>query len=299
MKIASAAYPLDWFDSWNDYEEKITQWVQAAAEEGAQLLVFPEYGAMELASLGGAEAAADLEAALQVVARFRPEMDMLFMDLAFRHRLYILAPSGPVIEGAAEVRVNRATLIGPTGIIGHQDKAVMTRFEREDWHVGPGEGLRVFDTSLGRIGITICYDTEFPLLARAMCENGAMILLCPSCTDTPAGFHRVRIGAMARALENQCVSVQAATIGTAEWCPAIDENHGAAGVFGPPDLGWPESGVLASGEVNQPGWVYAEIDTDQITQSRENGGVLLFQHWPEQENQVKTVTIARETMASS
>lgn len=48
MKIAAAAYPLDWFDSFAAYEAKIATWVAEAAGQGANLLVFPEYGAMEL-----------------------------------------------------------------------------------------------------------------------------------------------------------------------------------------------------------------------------------------------------------
>ena len=43
-----------------------------------------------------------------------------------------------------------------------------------------GRAVRVFDTALGRIGILIGYDAEFPLLARAMAEAGAEVLLVPS-----------------------------------------------------------------------------------------------------------------------
>ena len=68
MKVATAAYPLDWLDSWAQYEDKIAQWVATAAGEGAKLLVFPEYGAMELATLDGAEIAGDLEQSLWSVA---------------------------------------------------------------------------------------------------------------------------------------------------------------------------------------------------------------------------------------
>lgn len=85
----------------------------------------------------------------------------------------------------------------------------MTRFEREEFGIAPGDGLRVFDTALGRIGILVCYDAEFPLIARAMVEAGAEILLVPASTETERGYWRVRIGAQARALENQCIAVQA------------------------------------------------------------------------------------------
>ena len=57
FKIAAAQYPLDQLDSAAGYEAKITRWVEEAAGAGADLLVFPEYGAMELASLAGAAVA--------------------------------------------------------------------------------------------------------------------------------------------------------------------------------------------------------------------------------------------------
>lgn len=297
ITLAAAAYPLDWLDDWAAYEAKTRAWVEEAAAAGADLLTFPEYGAMELASLGGPEVAADLERALHEVARWRDAMERHFEGLAVEFGLYILAPSGPVVIGAA--RHNRATLFGPVGRIGHQDKAIMTRFEREEWRIAAGQGLTLFETALGRIGVVICYDSEFPLLARALCAAGAEVLLVPSCTDTLAGYSRVRIGAMARALENQCVVVQAPTVGPALWCPAIDENRGAAAIFGPPDRGWPETGVIAEGAMDSPGWVFAKVELDLVAQSRRDGAVLPFAHWPEQDPQAAQIGHARENPMQS
>ena len=68
FKVAAAQYPLDWFENFSAYEDKMSRWVAQAAGEGARLLVFPEYGAMELTSLAGKEIAGDLKrsiAALQ------------------------------------------------------------------------------------------------------------------------------------------------------------------------------------------------------------------------------------------
>jgi predicted amidohydrolase len=84
--------------------------------------------------------------------------------------------------------VNRASFFGPEGPLGVQDKQVMTRFEREQWDVVPGGPLKVFDTRLGRIGVLICYDAEFPLLGRALMEAGVEILLVPSCTEALSGY---------------------------------------------------------------------------------------------------------------
>lgn len=52
IKIAAAQYPLDELNDLKAYEAKITRWVDEAVGAGAGLLVFPEYGAMELAGIG-------------------------------------------------------------------------------------------------------------------------------------------------------------------------------------------------------------------------------------------------------
>lgn len=285
MKIAAAAYPLDFLPDWDAYDRKLTDWVARAVAHGADLLVFPEYAAMELASLGGAAVAADLEAGLHEVMSHHAAVTALHCRLAAQHGVHILGGSGPAMAGGARP-VNRAVLYGPDGVIGHQDKQIMTRFEREDWDIAPGQGLWVFDTALGKIGIIICYDSEFPLLARALVEAGAEILLAPSCTEALAGYTRVKVGAMARALENQCIVVHAPTVGAAPWCPAVDMNTGAAAVYGPPDLGFPETGILAQTALNQPGWACAQIDSATISRVRREGAVLNHAHWNEQKNRL-------------
>ena len=291
MKIATSAYPLDWLNDWRAYEAKITRWVSEAAGQGADLLVFPEYGAMELASLAGKEAAADLEGGLRAVADQMPQADELHDRLARQHGVHILSASAPVWD-SGDRPVNRAGFFGPDGPLGHQDKQIMTRYERDPWNVVAGGPLRLFETALGKIGVLICYDCEFPLLARALVDAGAEILLVPSCTEAMTGYSRVRIGAMARALENQCVTVQSPTVGDAHWCPPVDTNTGAAAVYGPPDTGFPQTGVIAQGELNAAGWVYADIDLNAIREVRADGGVLNHTHWAEQLPRVKTVTTA-------
>ncbi|WP_435259466.1 carbon-nitrogen hydrolase family protein [Thioclava sp. FR2] len=286
FKLASAAYPLSWFDRFEDYAEKISDWVAKAAGQGAKLLVFPEYGAMELTSLGGREVAADLERGLREVARHAAAVDALHHEVARRHDVMILGASAPYFLG--DRPVNRATLYGPEGVIGHQDKQIMTRFERETWDVVAGKGLKAFDTDLGKIGVVICYDSEFPLLARHLVESGAEILLAPSCTDSLAGFTRVRVGSMARALENQCVVAHAPTVGLCDFCPAVDENVGAASIYGPPDRGFPATGILAETELNAPGWAVADVSLAAIREVRRDGGVLNHLHWYEQASRIRS-----------
>lgn len=281
MRVAAAAYPMDFLDSWVAYEQKLTRWVSEAASAGADLLVFPEYGAMELATLAGRDTALDLEASLHAVSERIPDVDDLHARLARAHGVHVLAASAPVFDAELGQRpVNRARFFAPDGSMGVQDKQIMTRFEREDWGVVGGGPLHLFDTALGKIGILICYDSEFPLLGRAMAE--ADLILVPSCTEALTGYSRVRIGAMARALENQCVTVMSSTVGSCDWSEAVDENTGMGGIFGPPDTGFPATGVIAEGRLNQPGWTYADVDLERIAHVRADGVVLNRRHWDDQ-----------------
>jgi predicted amidohydrolase len=277
--IAAAQYPIDQLEIWSAYVDKLTHWIDMAAEGGASLAVFPEYGAMELAALD-VTTMGDLSACLGTVAGRLSDIDALHADLAVKHGMHILAASIPAeVEGGY---VNRARLFAPSGKVGVQDKLVMTRFEREEWFISASGPLRLFETSLGKIGINICYDSEFPLLARAQVEAGMELLLVPSCTDSEHGYWRVRLGAQARALEGQCYGVQSPTVGNAAWNPAVDVNRGAAGVFGPPDRGMPANGVLALGELDAAQWLFAEVDLAKVAELRADGGVLNARHWAEQ-----------------
>ncbi len=289
MRFATAAYDLDWLDSWAQYEDKLNAWVAQAAGNGAELLVFPEYGAMELSTLDGADVAGDLERSIQAVSDRMEDVQNLHQRLAKEYKAYILGASAPVAAGVGRP-VNRAELYAPDGRQDHQDKQIMTRFEREQWDIAPGGPLKLFDTALGKIGVLICYDSEFPLLGRALSE--ADLILVPSCTEALAGYWRVRIGAMSRALENQCVTVMASLVGNNDWSEAVDMNTGTGGIFGPPDKGFPQTGVLAEGVLNQPGWTYADIDLSAIADVRADGHVLNRTHWDEQSPRVESVTFS-------
>jgi len=288
MKIATSAYPLSWLESWDAYAEKQREWVSAAVSEGADLIVFPEYAAMELAALEGAEAASDRQGATDAVAARQDDLNALFSKLSSEFGVHILSPSGPAHDGG--ITVNRAGLFASSGAAGFQDKQIMTRFERDEWHIGGGGPLQLFDTALGKIGVLICYDCEFPLLARGLAEAGAELILVPSCTEALEGYWRVRIGAMARALENQCVTVMSSLIGTEPRLYGVEENTGLGGIFGPPDKGFPPTGVLAEGSLDRPGWTYADVNIELIREARHDGNVLGFQHWPEQQSRWTDIT---------
>ncbi len=281
IRIAAAAYPCELLPGWSAYEDKIAAWVERAAGQAADLLVFPEWAGLELVTLAGRRDASDHVYAIDAQTERLAESDALFTRLAAEHGVHICAGTAMVRREDGDP-VNRARLITPDGAIGVQDKLVMTRYEREVLGICPGRDARVFTTAIGRIGVAICYDVEFPLTARAMVEAGAEIILSPSCTEALAGYWRVRLGAQARALEGQCITVQSPTIGQADWSEAIDVTTGAAGIYCPPDRGFPATGVLAAGVVDEAGWVIADVDLDLVAEVRRDGGVLNMRHWAEQ-----------------
>ena len=280
ITVAAAQYPIGEPTSLDEWDAKITWWIEAGAARGAQLLVFPEYAAIEQAAACGPAVSGDLNATLAAVADLADHRVALHARLARQHNVHILAGSGPA-RGAAGGFVNAAQLITPSGLAGIQDKQVMTPFER-DWGVSRGGPLRVFDTSLGRIGIAICYDSEFPLLVRALAEAGCELLLIPSCTERLSGFHRIRAGAAARALENQIAVVTSPTIGDALWSPAVDRNTGSAGIFVPPDALVSDTGVVAEGALNQPGWVTGTVDFARLRKLRSLGEMRNYADWAAQ-----------------
>lgn len=276
FRVAAAQYDMGEFQSWDQYAAKLEQWTRTAVDGGAQLLVFPEYASMELVSLFHARTGANIADQLGELQHYNDAYIELHRDLSRQHQVFIVAGSFPLRLSATVFR-NRAYIFSPRGDLAYQDKLHMTRYEAEHWGITPAEEVKVFQTMLGTFAVSICYDAEFPLPAQMQVEAGATVLIVPSCTDSLAGYHRVRIGCQARALENQCYVVQAATVGNAAWSEAVDVNVGAAGLFAPPDGDFPDTGVVTIGEMNKPGWVFGDIDHRRVDSVRVKGCVLNHQ----------------------
>jgi predicted amidohydrolase len=289
VRVAAAAYPFDPPGSFGGWGAKIAHWVADAAGKKAELLVFPEYGAMELSATGRPEHATDIAVSLKVAAEQTGEADKVWTGLAQRHKVHIVAAGGPRLCEDGRMR-NVSALFAPSGASALQEKMILTPWERA-WGLASGRTQRVFDTALCRLTIAICYDSEFPLLVRARAEAGAELVLVPTCTDTSTGYHRVRSACLARALECQSAVVLAPTTGDAAWCAAVDSNVGAAGVYLPADRGVSETGILAEGRVGEPGWCMAGVDLAALRAARAEGEVRTFAHWPEQQGAAPLVSL--------
>lgn len=275
VKVASAQYPITQHADFDGWKQHITRWVSDAAAQGAELLLFPEYGAMELVSILPAEVQQDLKQQIVALDAFKDAFCEVFSDLAKQYNVIIVAPSLPVLEG--EQCLNRAFVFSSNGLAGYQDKFFMTRFENEQWGIASAPKiLNVFEAAWGKFGIQICYDVEFGLGSKLLSDAGALLILAPSCTETIRGATRVHVGARARALENQAYTVVSQTIGEALWSPAVDLNYGYAAFYTTPDQDLPEEGIVALKTPQLEGWLVQELDFSKIDAVRRDGHVFNY-----------------------
>lgn len=169
-------------------------------------------------------------------------------DLARRHRLVL---SVGLSEKERDIVYNTQVLIGPHGYIGKQRKLHLSRDEA-NYYKG-GREILVFDIGRCKVGTVICYDNQFPEVARVMALRGADVLLMPHAArfkpwlDTPESEAAARRHTHAfvslyalRARENACFAVltdQAGRAGTLDSYPTDHENQphhaGVALIWGP------------------------------------------------------------------
>jgi predicted amidohydrolase len=277
MKVAVAKYPLDPLPHFDDFAGKQSRWLHEAASAGASIAVLPEYLSLELGAIFSTGVRDDLHASLAAIQTYRAAWLDLYAGLSRETGMRIVAGTFLLETGHGRYR-NRADLFSCDG--GHvwQDKLQLTGFEKKTGVIEGGDALKVFDFGGVRAAIAICYDIEFPLPVRAQCEAGAQLLLVPSCTDTAAGASRVRVGCLARALENRCFVAKAVTAGEAAWSPVLDINTGEATLYAPMDVGLPADGILAASGA-ESGWSYADIDVVQLNESRAHAQVANDGDW--------------------
>lgn len=277
MKIAVATYPIDAPARFDDFAQKQARWIAEAAALGARVAVLPEYLSLELGATFAPGIAGDLHASLAAIQTHRAAWIDLFSGLSRRHDVHIVAGTFLLDVGGGRHR-NRADLFSPGGGHAWQDKLQLTGFEKQAGVIDGGDALKVFELDGVRAGIAICYDIEFPLPVRAQCEAGARLLLVPSCTDTAAGATRVRVGCLARALENRAFVAKAVTAGEAAWSPALDVNTGEATVYAPMDVNLPADGVLATTGA-ATGWACVDCDPHALADSRAQAQVANDRDW--------------------
>lgn len=272
LRIASCQYFIRPVQSFEQFQAQVTALVDTAFDYKVKLLVFPEYFTSQLLTLG--DISRPIHEQARQLAKYETRFVELISGLAKEHRMYIAAGTLPTMDDGDERLFNECYLFGPSGEYEVQAKLHMTRWEREEWFVSPGKSLKIIETEFGRVAINICYDVEFPELAREAARQGCYILICPSCTDDRQGFLRVRYCAQARAIENQLYVVHSCTVGSIPMIPAVSLNYGQASILTPSDFPFARDGILAEGLTNSEMLVIGEVNLDTIKESRESGTVL-------------------------
>ncbi len=272
IRVASLQYFIRPVASFDQFRDQVVGLVETAADYKCHLLVFPEYFTSQLLTLSNVRR--PMVDQIRDLAKQAPRFIELMSGLTRRHNLYIVGGSIPVIDGSDESVHNDCFVFSPSGDYGVQGKLHMTRFETEEWKVSSRKGLKVFDTSLGRLAVTICYDVEFPELARVAARADAYILIVPSCTDERQGYLRVRYCAHARAIENQMFVILSPTVGSLPMVPAVSLNYGQAAILTPSDFAFARDGILAEGTPNQEMMIIGELNLKTIMEARTTGTVL-------------------------
>ena len=290
LRVASLQYFVRPVDHFEVFRDQVIALVETAADYDCRLVVFPEYFTVQLLTLGDLKL--PMPHQVRALSKYVPAYIELMSGLAKRHRLYLVGGTIPVHDDGTNELYNECFFFGPSGEHGVQGKLHMTRFETEEWQVSPRSTLRIFDTEFGKTAIAICYDVEFPEIARAAALAGVHILLVPCCTDDRHGFLRVRYCAQARAIENQMYVVVAHTVGSIPMAPAVSLNYGQAAILTPSDFSFSRDGVLAEGQPNQEMMVIGELNLRTILEARTSGTVI-----PLHDSQQRTrVTITTEAM---
>jgi predicted amidohydrolase len=272
MRVASLQYFIRPVATFEQFRDQVAALVETAADYKCHLIVFPEYFTVQLLTLGNIRR--PIHEQIRDLAGQLPRYLELMTALARTHRLYLVGGTIPVQPEPGGTVYNECYFFSPSGDVGTQRKLHMTRFETEEWMVAADSILKVFETAFGRVAVTICYDVEFPELARAAAREGANILIVPSCTDDRQGFLRVRYCSHARAIENQVYVIQAHTVGSLPMVPAVSLNYGQAAILTPSDFSFSRDGILAEGNPNQEMMVIGELNLSTILESRTTGTVL-------------------------
>lgn len=209
--------------------------------------------------------------AMRSLAQYTPEIKVRFQELAIRYNVNIITGSLPSIEG--EGLKNIGYVCHRSGAIDQYEKMHITPDETKHWGIKGGDSVRVFDTDAGKIGVLICYDVEFPELARLLSDDGMQILFVPSLTDTQNAYMRVRLCAQARAIENECYVAVTGSVGNLPKVENMDIQYSQAAVFSPSDFTFPSNCIVSEATPNTEMILIAGVDLSLLDELHSYGSV--------------------------
>lgn len=226
--------------------------VTEAAARGADFIVLPEN-----VSFMGSEADK-----LRLAEPLSGPSFRRLAELAAQLKVHLLAGTLPEVGPDPQHAYNTSVLYGPSG----QTLAVYRKVHLFDVALGegathlesasvaPGEHLKVAQTDLGKIGLSVCYDLRFAALYRTLVRAGAELLCVPAAFTVPTGRDHWQVLLQARAIENQAYVFAAAQYGA---------NTETRRTFGRAMIIDPWGTVLAQCP-DEPGFVTARVDLARV-----------------------------------
>jgi N-carbamoylputrescine amidase len=167
----------------------------------------------------------------------------------------------PFYEAASKgVNFNTAVVVERDGsLVGKYRKTHIPQVGPcfwEKFYFAPGDlGYPVFDTSVGKVGVSICYDRHFPEVGRALGMNGAELVFYPSAT-TDYSRHLWEVEQPAQAVANGYFAASINRVGVE--APLCQENF-----YGSSYIADPRGQILAMAD-DQEGFVTADLDMTML-----------------------------------
>lgn len=194
-----------------------------------------------------------------------------FAELAISYNINIITGSMPEVR--QDGLYNVGYLCRRDGSVESYEKLHVTPDEAKLWGMVGGNKLQTFDTDSGKIGILICYDSEFPELSRLLADDGMEILFVPFLTDTQNGYSRVKHCSQARAIENECYVAIAGSVGNLPNVHNMDIQYAQSMVFTPCDFAFPSNGIKAEATPNTEMILITEVDLTLLRELNQSGSV--------------------------
>jgi predicted amidohydrolase/GNAT superfamily N-acetyltransferase len=242
--------------------------VDAVSGYRSDFALFPEFFNAPLMAKDNHKSEAE---AIRSLAEHTDAILAKFQELAISYNINIVTGSMPELrEGKL---YNVGYLCRRDGSYERYEKLHVTPDEAKVWGMQGGQELKVFDTDCGKIGVLICYDSEFPELSRLLADQGMDLLFVPFLTDTQNGYSRVRHCAQARAIENECYVAIAGSVGNLPNVENMDIQYAQSMVFTPCDFAFPSNGIKAEATPNTEMILIADVDLDLLRELHTRGSV--------------------------
>ena len=254
----------------DEFVDNIRYFVDVAADYQSDFIVFPELFTLSLLSFEKNELS-PLEA-IETLSAYTARIRDALQAMAMKYNINIIGGSHPTRAADGDIQ-NVAFICLRDGAIHEQEKIHPTPNERYWWNVKGGDQIDVIQTDRGPIGVLICYDSEFPELARRLADEGARIIFVPFCTDSRQGYLRVRYCSQARAVENQCFVVLSGNVGNLPNVHNMDIQYAQSCILTPCDFPFARDGIAAEATENVETLTIADVNLADLTWARAEGTV--------------------------